>query len=82
MNQYSEPQKLEIHKQSKKKIQTNQPTWAASEIKSKTKSLPEMVSHISPRVPFSSVKPAARASENEREPFLKPICIIKKHTEI
>lgn len=54
-------------------------TWAASEIKSKTKSLPDIVSHISPKVPVSSVNPAARASANEREPFLRPICIVKHY---
>jgi hypothetical protein len=56
----------------------NQLTCAESEISSKTRSLPDTVSHISPRVPFSSVKPAARASAKEREPFLSPICINRK----
>lgn len=51
-----------------------EPTCAASEINSNTRSLPEIVSHISPKVPFSSVKPTARASAKEREPFLSPIC--------
>jgi len=53
----------------------NLPTCAASEIKSSTKSLPDTVSHMSPRVPSSSLKPAARASAKEREPFLRPIYI-------
>lgn len=48
-------------------------TCAESEINNKTRSLPEIVSHMSPKVPFSSVKPAARASSKEQEPFLKQI---------
>jgi hypothetical protein len=53
-------------------------TCAESEINNNTRSLPDIVSHMSPRVPLSSVNPASRASLKEREPFLSPICDVKR----
>jgi hypothetical protein len=48
-------------------------TCAASDISSNTRSLPETVSQISPKVPLSSVNPAARASSKDLDPFRRPI---------
>jgi hypothetical protein len=48
-------------------------TCAASDISSNTRSLPEIVSQISPKVPLSSVNPAARASSKDLDPFRRPI---------
>jgi len=48
-------------------------TCAASEISSNTRSLSETVSQISPKVPLSSVNPAARASSKDLDPFRRPI---------
>jgi hypothetical protein len=48
-------------------------TYAASDISSNTRSLPETVSQISPKVPLSSVNPAARSSSKDLDPFRRPI---------
>lgn len=57
-------------------VQRVSSTWAASEMSRMTNSLFAAMSKTSPRVPSCSLKPHARASSSEAEPFLSPIATL------